>query len=243
VQLSTDAIHKLDKLISTGVIAGLKKLVIEPTRIRGIDEKQQVVLITENGVPDLGGKQIGINRIDVLVARMNLVKTAGDLVIDATDSTQNTTDIALLDIASGKTKAQFRCASVEAVKGVPKTITDTLVWEIRISSKILPTVGSAVTAMGSDTITIASKDGKTVSLECIDSGKDVFTTALEDPAIWIGAAAPGAAFCEKYPAKVLLALLKEASRTNDPVTLKIGEGGILSLKVGELDFSVLPVAV
>src|SRR5574343_273300 len=119
MQINSTSISQLDSLIQTSLTAGIKKLVIEAGKIRGIDEKQSVVIITTDNVPDFNGKQIGINRLDSLAARLNLVKTQGSLNIDAAEAS-NGTDISLLDLSSGRTKAQFRCASVEAVKGVPK---------------------------------------------------------------------------------------------------------------------------
>ena len=242
MKLSTDAINQLNLLVQTAMIAGLKKLVIEPDKVRGIDEKQSVVVISSTNVPDLNGKQIGINRIDQLSARINLVKSQGDLSIEATPSQQNAADISILDLSVGKTKAQFRCASVEAVKGVPKNITDTLVWEIKVGSKALPTITQGVSAMGSEQLTIASRDGKTVSFECVDTNKDVFTTDSDVPPNWIGDGTAGTSFCQKYPAKTLLALIKEAAKTEDPVTLKLGEGGILNLEVNKFNFYIIPVA-
>lgn len=242
MKLSTDAINQLNLLVQTAMIAGLKKLVIEPGKVRGIDEKQSVVVISSTNVPDLNGKQIGINRIDQLSARINLVKSQGDLSIEATPSQQNAADISILDLSVGKTKAQFRCASVEAVKGVPKNITDTLVWEIKVGSKALPTITQGVSAMGSEQLTIASRDGKTVSFECVDTNKDVFTTDSDVPPNWIGDGTAGTSFCQKYPAKTLLALIKEAAKTEDPVTLKLGEGGILNLEVNKFNFYIIPVA-
>lgn len=242
MKLTTDSIYRLDQLIQTAMIAGLKKIIIDGTnkKIRGIDEKQSVVVLTEQGVPDIGSYQIAINRPEQLYARLNLVKASGDLVVDATIAANNE-DISILEISAGKTKAQFRCASVEAVKGVPKSINDTHVWQVKVKGKLISVVAQGAAAMGSDTITIASKDGQTVSFECVeDKSKDIFTTDLEDAPLWIGSGTAATSFCRKYPTKTLLALLKEAAKTDDTVSMQIGDGGILSLKVNKLDFSVIP---
>ena len=240
MKLSQDSILQLDLLIQTSLTAGIKKLVIESGKIRGIDEKQSVVIISTDNVPDFGGKQIGINRLDALAARLNLVKNQGTVNIEATEAS-NKTDISLLDLSSGKTKAQFRCASVEAVKGVPKNIADTLVWEIKISNKELPVIAQAITAMGAEGVTVASKDGKTVSVELVDGNKDIFTTDLTEAPAWIGAGTAQSSFCKKYPAKIFVSLLKEALKTTDVLSLQLGEGGIFSFKVNGFDFYVLPV--
>jgi hypothetical protein len=241
MKLTADSIHRIDLLVQTAMVAGLKKLVIEQDKVRGIDEKQSVVILSTDNVPDLSGKQVGINRIDQLNARLNLVKSQGDLTIEATEA-PNGNDISMFDIVAGKTKAQFRAASVEAVKGVPKNINDTLIWEIKVTGKILPTLNQGVSAMAAETLTIASRDGTSVSFECVDGNKDVFTTDADEAPVWIGQGSAQSSFCKKYPAKTLLSLLKEAVKTTDPVSLKLGEGGILSLKVNGFDFFVLPAA-
>jgi hypothetical protein len=241
MKLSVDSISKLDLLIQTSLTAGIKKLVIEGGKIRGIDEKQSVVIITSDNVPDFDGKQIGINRLESLAARLNLVKSQGGIEIEATEAS-NKTDISILDLSAGKTKAQFRCASVEAVKGVPKNIADTLVWEIKIDSRTLPTITQAVTAMGAEAITIACKDGKSVSVELVDANKDIFTTDLTEAPIWIGTGTNPGSFCQKYPAKTFVTLIKEALKTSDPLSLKMGEGGIFSFKINGFDFFMLPTS-
>lgn len=239
MKFNTDSIHRLTTLVQTAMVAGLKKVVIEPGKVRGIDEKQSVVVISTDNVPDLNGKSVGITRIDSLYARLSLVGSQGDVEIEATE-VPNANDISILDLQCGKTKAQFRCASVEAVKGVPKNITDTLVWQIAVNSTLLPTLTQAVSAMEAETITIASRDGTQVSFELVDKNKDVFTTDAEDAPQWIGQNSSPGSFVQKYPAKTLLGLLKEASKTTNPLLIKIGEGGILSLKVNGFDFYVIP---
>jgi hypothetical protein len=242
MRLNQDSIKKLDLLIQTSLTAGIKKLVIESGKIRGIDEKQSVVIVTTDNVPDFNGKQIGINRLESLAARLSLVKNQGDFDIEATESTHNTTDIAILDLVAGKTKAQFRCASVESVKGVPKNIADTPSWEMQIDSKVLPIITQAINAMGAEAVTIASKDGKTVSVELVDGNKDIFTTSFAETLAWIGQGAAESSFCQKYPAKTFVSLLKEAIKGADPLTVQLGTGGGIFFKVNGFNFYVLPMS-
>lgn len=242
MQLNTDSIKKLDALVQQCVTTGIKKLIIADGKVRGIDEKQRVVIITNNPGIDLGAKQVAVNRVELLAARLNLVKTQGDLAINATEATSNPTDISLLDITSGKTKAQFRCAAVDAVK-VPKNVADKMVWEIKLSAKALAVLTQGISAMGTEVVTLASRDGSSVSLECIDANKDIFTTEVEEPAKWIGADAAASSFAQRYPAKTLVTLLKEAFKgSSDSVTIQIGGQGVMTLKVNDLDYLLLPEA-
>jgi hypothetical protein len=239
VKLDIDSVHRLDLLVTTAQLAGIDRLIIEPDQIRGIDMKQNVAILTDKNVPDFNGKTIGINRASVLGARLALVKATGDPMIEATESTHNPNDIAIMEISSGKSKAQFRCASSEAIKGVPKKINDVLVWKLTIEAKLIPTLTQAAGAMSADLVTIASSDGKVVSFEFVDANKDVFSTEAEDDAQWIGTGAPATSFCQKYPAKTLISLLKEASKGGS-VTVSMGEGGVLALTVNGFQLYVIP---
>lgn len=241
MKLSQDSIALLDSLVQTARAAGIKKLVIESGKIRGIDEKQQVVIITTNNVPNLNGKQLGIARLDMLSDRLNLMKNQGTLEIETTDSNFNKTDIGQLDLTAGKVKTQFRSSTIETVKGVPKNVSDVPAWEIKIDSKVLPVITQAVSAMSSEAVTIASKDGKTVSIELVDSIKDIFTTELTEPPIYVGTGAVSkTSFCHKYPSKIFITLLKDALKTADPLHIHLGEGGICWFKINGFDFFILP---
>lgn len=238
-KLSSDSIKDLDSLIQTALIGGIKKLIVSDGKIRGIDEKQKVVIVTSNKVPDFGNLQFGTSRLDSLASRMSLLKNQGLLDIVCTEYSNNI-DVAQLDLSAGKSKAQFRCTPVDTIKGVPKNYMDTLVWEINIDSKVLPIIIQAVSAIGADNITIASKDGLTVLIELIDTNKDVFSSDLSDSVTWIGENSQPSSFCNKYPAKILVSLLKEAFKSEEIVKLSVGEGGILSFEVNKFGFLILP---
>ena len=251
MKLSNDTIARLDQLIGTSMIAGIKKIIIEPGKIRGIDENQNVVVITTNSLPDFGGKQVGINRIDQLRSRIDLLRSADgpDLVVEAVESTTVADTIISLELSVGKTKVPFRCASVTAIANVPKNIVDKFVWEVTMPTKVLPVLTQGISTMGADHLTIASRDGISVSLECIDSNKDVFST--DGGSIrWIGDGAPDSSFCKKYVAKFLLPLLREVVKgqysrgapATDSIIIKLGQEGIISITVNDLSFYVLPVA-
>jgi hypothetical protein len=242
MKLKADTIAALDTLIQTATMAGVDKLVITGGKIQGIDERKTVGLVTDKNVPDLDGKTLAINRIKQLLSRLNLAKAQGDVSIEATIAS-NGTDISALDLQAGKSKGQFRCASLEAVKGVPKGFSDPMVWEVKFSSKLIPLIAPAEASLSTDGITIASKDGQVVTCELVDANKDQVTFELDDPASWVGAKGQaGTSFCNKYPAKALLSLLREASKLQDPVTVTIGQGGLLIVNVNGFDFFTLPQA-
>lgn len=239
MKLKPDTVNALDTLIQAAVVTGVDKIVISNGKIQGIDERKTVGLVTDKGVPDLEGKTLAINRIKQLVSRMSLARAQGDLTIEATVAA-NGTDIAILELQGGKSRGQFRCASLEAVKGVPKGFQDPMTWEVDIPNKLIPLIIQAEASMSTDGVTIASADGKTVTVELVDMNKDVITFELDTQARNVGAG--GTSFCNKYAAKALFGLLREATKTADPVKVTMGAGGLLIVSVNGLDFFTLPQA-
>jgi hypothetical protein len=245
MKLSNDSIKQLDTLLSTALKAGIEKIIIDKDAngnavIRGIDEKQTVALISKTNVPDLDGKTVAITRPSQLAARLNLMKTQGDVAIEAIDG-RSDAEIGRLELSAGRTKTQFRSAAIDTVKGVPKNIADSIVWSIQLPTKQIPLITQGASAMQSEAISIASRDAKNVTFECMDTNKDVFTTDTDTAPTWIGDGdATSTSFCQKYPAKTLLPLIKEASAGIDHVVLSLGANGILSLQVNGFDFFVIP---
>lgn len=239
MKLTAPTITSLDNLLSTLTTIGIEKVIIEPGKIRAIDEKKTVGTITDQNVPDLDGKTLAVNRIKALKDRISLAKAQGDVAISATMAATGT-DISMLELSAGRSKSQFRCASAEAVK-VPKTFNDVPAHEVLISLKQIPLIASADAAMTTDGITIASKDGAAVTIELVDANKDVYTFEVEKPATAISGTK--GSFVHKYTSKALLSLLREAAKTStDDVKLQIGAQGILLIDVGGYRFFTLPQA-
>lgn len=242
MKLSPGSVAELDQLLQTALIAGLKKIIVEPNKMRGVDEKQSVVLLTNRSI-DLDNHNLAITRIDQLAARINLVKSQGGLDIDASPSTTTVNgvpDISQLSMSCGRTKAEYRCAAVETTKGVPKNSTDVMHWEIELTTTLLPTLISGVAAMSAEALMIASVDGKSYSFQCVDVHHDVFKTDVDLAPIKLNAAASDT-FSFKYPAKTVFSLAKEALKSSPTIKIQLGEKGMFSIKVNGLDFFVVPI--
>lgn len=241
MKLTPDSITSFENLVNAAITAGLSKLIIGDGQIRGIDEKQTVVIVTDQKVPDFGGKKVAITNFSGAAQRVALIHKAGGLEVEAVVA-KNDADIAYLELYYGKTKVQYRCAAPDFVKGVPKGINDQLAWAVEIPPKTATMLADAARVMGSEKITVASKDGKTVTFELVEKGtNEVFSTELETPPTWLiqGEAAP-TGFCLNYLVKSLMPLLiKDASAQN--IVITIGKQGILSLRAFGLDFYVVSV--
>lgn len=241
MKLTDPVITSIDSLLSVLDTLGIEKLIIEPGKIRAIDERKTLGTITNQNVPDLSGKTLAVSRVKALKARISLAKAQGPVAITASFD-QSGNSVTMLEVAAGRSKSQFRCASADAVK-VPKTFNDKPAFEVLISNKLIPLLSQADAAMATDAITIASKDATAVTLELVDSNKDVYTFDVEKPATSLNPGKTANSFVFKYPSKALTGLLKEAAKTaTDEVKLSVGEQGILLIDVGGYQFFTLPQA-
>jgi hypothetical protein len=236
--LLQDTVTSLNVLIQTATTVGIERMLIGDGLIRGFDERKTVGIVTDKNIPDLDGKLIALNRLKILQSRISLGNAQGALQVDATIA-PNGKDISILEIQAGKFKSQFRCASLEAVKGIPKGMSDPLAWEVKIPTKLIPLIAQTEGSMATEGITFASKDGKKVTIELVDSNKDVASFELDDDANFVGTGSE-TSFCNIYSSKPLLSLLREAGKVGDVVTLTFGAGGLLRVTANGFEFFVLP---
>jgi hypothetical protein len=236
MKLTKEQISQLDFATSAAIAAGIDKLIIEPGKIRGVDEKKTVVLISEDNVPDFGGKTLGLNRLALFQDRINLVKEADNFSIELL-SGKSGTEISQVNLSGGNTKTSFKCASSETIKGIPKGINDTWTVAFDVSKANLDFVTRAVSAMSSETITLTCKDKKTVEVELFDINKDAFSSTLATTVNSLSDTA--VSFAYNYPAKTLLPLLKKIG--GDSLTFVIGEKGILQVFMNGHAIMILPL--
>jgi hypothetical protein len=244
MKLTEKSISQLEVLLQTATVAGIEKMIIAEDQIRGVDDKQAVVIISKENVPDFGKTiKIGMNRLNNLMSRINLVKSTGKYEVEAVIS-KNGVDISHLQLVSANTTVQYRCASVDAIKGVPKASSDKLCWLIAIPAKTVNLLTMAISAMSVDELIITAKKDGSVYFEASDENNDSFSTKFADSASWIPEEEDepkSPVFLHHYSVKTLLPLFKAASAnyTND-VNVMIGEKGILTIIVNSYDFFIVP---
>jgi hypothetical protein len=242
-KLQEAEIKKLDALLQACSVAGIEKLIIADGKVRGVDEALRVVLISDQGVPDLDGKKIGLNRLNVLRNRMALVSSDPNFAITMVEA-KNGTDISHIELSAKNTKAQFRCSAVDAMKGVPKGFNDSAEWFVEVPADTIKLLKQAVSAMELEGVIVTGKPDGTVCFEGIDKNKDNFNTKFADKAVWIPEDKPEPTtpvFCHEYPAKSLLPLLWYTSQNGvNNVGITLGGQGVLTIIMNGMDFYVVP---
>ena len=239
MKLDNTTIDTLDNLLQTCNILGFTRFIILPNKIGACDEKRVVGMIVNGSFDYFEGRSLGVNRVKVLKDRLALAKSLGAINLESTDSATNG-DISMLQISSGRSKSQFRCAATELIK-VPKGLVSTDAYSFMIPFDLIPAISQAESSMASEKMVIASKNGKDVSIELVDSTKDVYTFDLDRPASCLKTDGPPMSFCYGYTAKTLLPVLKEAAKAGSShVEVTLGHKGMLFVSVN--GYSIYNVA-
>lgn len=244
MKLSQASVLKLKTLLQTVSLVKIDRLIIEENLIRGVDEEQTVVIVSDQNVPDLGGARVGLNRLSILANRIALFDTDEAFTVEAVEAPsrdEDATDISSFKLASKGSKFEYRTARIGTIKA-PKRVNDSFVWAVTVPVEAVKLAISAANTMGSDQLALVSKASGEVLFEIVDSAtQDTFTTKIADEATWIpeDEDQPSQSFVHYYAVKALMPLLKASSAQGEPVLL-VGEEGMLQVTVNGYTMTLLP---
>lgn len=245
MQLSQNSIKNLKNLLQTVSIVKIDRVIIEDGVIRGVDEDQTVVIISDQSVPDFGEAKVGLNRLSVLANRINMFDANEDFSIDAVETESRSGDgttISAFKLSSKGSKFEYRAARVETIKA-PKRINDTMAWGVTVLPEVVKVVIAASNSMGSEQIALVAKQDGEVFFEIVDGAtQDTFTTKIADSIETLNedGDSRSAIFVNYYATKALVPLLKAASAAMSQAVMAIGEEGMLQITVNGHTFTLLP---
>jgi hypothetical protein len=247
MKLTQESVKRLKLLLQTASLAKIDKLIIEDGIVRGVDDNQTVVIISNIDVPDFGGAKVGLIKLQTLANRISLFDSNTDLVVETieapTRNNESDVNVSSLKLSSKGSKFEFKLGRVDLIKA-PKRINDIMAWSIIIPSDLIKTVITAANTMDADQIAVVCKTTGEVSFEIIDSSNgtnDTFITKITDNIDWIldEDDKPIQSFVHYYSMTALLPLLKVAATHGDPAIL-IGEEGMLQITVNNYTLTLLP---
>lgn len=244
MKLSQESVRNLKTLLQTVSLVKIDRMIIEPGKIRGVDEDQTVVIVHEQNVPDFGGATVGLNRLSILANRINLFDANEDFTVECVESpsrdNEGGTDISSFKLAAKGSKFEYRAGRAGTIKA-PRMLNDTFVWSVSVPVDAVKIAISAANTMGSDQIALVSKASGEILFEIVDgTTQDSFTTKIADEATWMGEDdEPVQSFVNYYAVKALMPLLKAAATQGD-VTLLVGEEGMLQITVNSYTLTLLP---
>lgn len=227
MKIDQDSLSYIQNVVETAQLVGIDNVIIEPGKVRAINDDKSVVLFQETDVPDMLFNSVGLNRIGVFLNRLSVARTQDNFTVDV--KTDDNNDFARSITMSAKGfKVDYRCANPKTV-AAPKKINDEFVCSIDLTPQAVYMLQKGQSAMTADTVSLISNaDG--VTFEFVDINSDKFShtftesVSSDDPFIY------------KYPIKILLPLFKYDSEGS----FKIGRKGMLNIVVNNLNIFVLP---
>jgi hypothetical protein len=232
MKLDTDEISYIQKVVRTAQMVNIDNIIIEPDKVRAIDDDKTVVLYEDENVPDMGFGSIGLNRISVFTSRLDIAKTQENFTIDAENPDEGEYARSLTMKAKG-VKIDYRCANPATIQA-PRQVNDTLKYRVQLNAEAVVMLQKGQAAMSAETVTIVS-NSKGVTFEIVDINNDTFSYTFTDD---VEALDDGddTNFAHRYPIKILIPLFKH----NYEGTFSIGQKGILNIAVDGLNLFVLP---
>jgi len=232
MNLTTDEIEYIQKVVKTAQMVDIDNIIIEPEAVRAIDDNKTVVLFQQEDVPNMAFGSIGLNRISVFMSRLDVAKTQENFTIEA-ENPNDEEYVRSLTMKGKGTKIDYRCANPTTIQA-PKQVNDTLKYRVPLNAEAVMMLSKGQAAMSAETVTIVS-NSKGVAFEIVDINNDTFSyTFTEDVEALTDDGDTN--FAHRYPVKTLLPLFKQ----NFDQTFSIGQKGILSISANGLNLFVLP---
>ena len=89
MKLDANTISYINDVVKTAQLIGCEDIMIEPNRVRGIDEARTVCILQTDNVPDMPFGSIGLNRLSVFQSRYDIARVQDKFTIDVYESIVN----------------------------------------------------------------------------------------------------------------------------------------------------------
>lgn len=239
IKVDSNILSYIQKVVQTADLVKIDSIIIEPNKVRAVDEDKTVVILQDKNVPDMPFESIGLNRIDLFTSRLELVKSAGEFEVEAVideienkDTKQKERFARSLIFKSKNIKIDYRCANPSLIKA-PRVLNDHLKFKINMTPETVLMIQKGYNAMKSDELILNnSKNG--VVLEINDVNGDSFTYKICNNIETIEGEPQE--FSYKYPIKTLLPLFKTAPEN----VFYVSSRGMLKIEINKLNIYVIP---
>lgn len=226
MELQEEELGFIQSVVDVAQLVDIDMLVIEPERVRGIDEHKTVVIFEDDNIPSFEFGSIGMSRTDVLVSRLDIVKPLDNFRVEAEIDDERQFVRSLVMKAKG-TKIDYRCVNPAHIQA-PRIINDEMITDIPLTGEAVLMLQKGTAAMGNADYVKIISDKRGITFELEDITADVFDYTFHEAA--------DHHFSHKYPVKTLLALFKRKPGGE----FTIGQKGMLRFVVDGISVYVLP---
>ena len=82
MKLDAQSLTYIKNVVETAQMVGIDNVIIEPGKVRAINDEKSVVLFQEENVPDMPFNSVGLNRIGVFLSRLEVARTQDSFAVD-----------------------------------------------------------------------------------------------------------------------------------------------------------------
>lgn len=253
MRLDATALTYIQNVVKTAKLLKIQNVIIEPGKVRGMDDDQTVVIYQDTNVPEMPFGSIGLNRLDVFITRFDIIRaTAGFEIEVSTMGDDNTTGFDKFDLKNKNkagiaqpmwvknvsmsglnTNIEYRCANPSIIKA-PKNRTDANKYLLNLTENAFTMIQKGKQAMDSDYVTITG-NSKGIHLLVTDDNGDSLKYKFGNDIICLQNE-EFSSFSHNYPIDKLIPLFKQDSNVGFHITQK----GFLVASLNELDIYVAP---
>ena len=231
-------LEKLHNVISMLDIAGIKQANIikedGTIKIFGADdveegEEQPSIVVISTTDSNLIDASMGVQRVPTMLKRMNLFDT--EKMKQTHTISEEHGFMNNIIFKEGRRKASYTFADPHTINVPTGAIEDEIIFKTSFTKDYIDRLGKANSAMGSKFLTLNVINNEVI-LELYDDISDTFTDVIGN--------FDGGDWSYNWKTNSVLRLLRHAVKTEDEVSIEVGEVGILYITISEIDFMIMP---
>lgn len=254
MKLDASTLLYIQNVVKTAKLLKIQNVIIEPGKVRGMDDDQTVVIYQDTNVPDMSFGSIGLNRLDVFISRFDIIRSTSGFEIEvSTMGDDNTIGFDKFDLKNKNkngisqpmwvknvsmsglnTNIDYRCANPSIIKA-PKNRTDNNRYLLTLTENAFTMIQKGKQAMDSDYVTITG-NSKGVHLLVTDDNGDSLKYKFGNDVVCLLPDEEFPSFTHNYPIDKLIPIFKP----NSDVSFHITQKGFLVANLNELDIYVAP---
>lgn len=227
----------LKNAVDIATVLGVENMVLDAISLRGGNQELGVAIIMPMKDRELEFDSMGLSRINLLKARMQMLEDA-DVTFETFQKEADLVIVASLKFAMGRTKLSFKCADPRLIQA-PKAINDQITYEMQLSDGDVQTIIKGIATMTSDVVNFSNDDEK-IFIKISDTEGDTFAHELEGGITILDDTA--SILCKSYKAKTLRTIFTNYIKKDDNniLPISITRRGVMKILVLNMSIYVFP---
>lgn len=237
MRLDKQTLTYIENIVTTAKMLGIDNIILEPDRIRAMDDDSSVVLLQVDDVPTFPFVSLGLNRLNLFSSRYDMAQTGDnfEVTVEVADSDKPNPYARSLVMKAKGIKVDYRCANPATIRA-PKAFTnDAVKFKARMHPEAVVYMMKGAAAMKTEEISLIGRKDS-ISFEMMDDNSDKLSYVFGDSIEHVTSSdTSDPQFTHRYPVKLLQTLFKANSDSYFYITSR----GLLKIPVNGLDIYVL----